>query len=195
MKNMRMTNINRIIFKIHFYVLSFVILNYLVQLITNFGINSTLIFILKLLIYVSGFTLFFLNKKPFKKLAVYYFYYFISILTGILFYVFGGIFLAILTSIFLKPVYPKEIKYQKENLKVYSSFNGFLGACCQYEIVENKLLIFEKYYGKIKIDGQLESEKSDIKLLNNEVQYKHKVINFKGETKIETDTIEIIEMK
>lgn len=56
-------------------------------------------------------------------------------------------------------------------------------------------MIFEKYYGKIKIEGQLESEKSVIKLLNNEVQYKHKVINFKGETKIETDTIEKIEIE
>lgn len=41
----------------------------------------------------------------------------------------------------------------------------------------------------------MESVKTEIKLINNEVQYKHKVINFKGETKIETDTIEIIEMK
>ncbi|WP_298137531.1 hypothetical protein [Flavobacterium sp.] len=190
-----MTNINRIIFKIHFYILSFVILNYVIQLTTNFGINSNVIFILKILIYISGSILFFLNRKPFKKISIYYFYYLLSILTGILFWSFGGIFLAILSSLFLKPIYPKDIKYQKENLKVYSSFNGFFAACCEYEITENKLFIFEKYYGKIKLDRQLEFEKSDIKIINNQVQYKHKVVNFNEETKIETDTIEKIKIE
>lgn len=190
-----MTNINRIIFKIHFYILSFVILNFLFRLITNLGINSNLIFILKILIYISGSLLFFLNRKPFKKILVYYFYYLLSILIGILFWLFGGIFLAILSSLFLKPIYPNDIKYQKGNLKIYSSFNGLFARCCEYEITENKLLIFEKYYGKIKLDGQLESGKSEIKIINNQVHYKHKVINFNGENKIETDTIEKIEIE
>jgi hypothetical protein len=190
-----MTKFNRILFKIHFYILGFVILNYLIQLVTNFGINSKLIFILKVIVYVSGITLFFLYIKPFKKISIYFFYYLLSIVIGILFWISGGIFLAILSSVFMRPIYPKEIKYQNENLKIYSNFNGFFAACCEYEIAENKLLIFEKRYGKIKLEGQLESEKSEIKIINNEVQYKHKVINFNGETKIETDTIEKIEIE
>ena len=167
-----------------------------IQLTTNYGLNTKLIFILKCIIYLSGFTLFFLNRKPIKKITFYYSYYLFSLIILILFRIFGGIFLGLLSSLILFPIYPKEVKYEKDNLKVYEKFTSFLGACCQYEIVENKLLIFEKKYGFIKLEGQIEAEKSEMKLVNNIVEYKHKVRNYNYEyqKEIETDTLEKIEV-
>jgi hypothetical protein len=193
---LNLTRINQNIKKIHFLILGFVFLNFTIQLTTNYGLNTKLIFILKCIIYLSGFTLFFLNRKPIKKITFYYSYYLFSLIILLLFRIFGGIFLGLLSSLILFPIYPKEVKYEKDNLKVYEKFTGFLGACCQYEIVENKLLIFEKKYGFIKLEGQIEAEKSEIKLFNNIVEYKHKVRNYNYEyqKEIETDTLEKIEV-
>ena len=190
-----MTNINRSLNNLHFSILGFVFLNFIIEYVTNYGLNSKLIFVLKIIIYLSGIGLFFLNRKPFKKVALYYFYYILTVVIGILFWLSGGIFLAILSSIVLKPIYPKEINYQKNNLKVYTNFNGFFAACCEYEIAENKLLIFEKHIGKIKVEGQIEAEKSDIKIIDNVVEYKHKIINYGNEIETEKDTIERIKIE
>ena len=95
----------------------------------------------------------------------------------------------------LFPIYPKEVKYEKDNLKVYEKLTGFLGACCHYEIAENKLLLFEKNYGFIKLEGQIEADKSDIKIIENQVEYKHKITNYQNEIESEKDTIEKIEIE
>jgi hypothetical protein len=189
------SKINRDFKKIHFLILGFVLLNFTIQIITTYGLNSKLIFILKCVIYLSGFSLFLLNRKPFKKITLYYSYYLFSFIILILFRIFGGIFLGLLSSIILFPIYPKEIKYEKDNLKVYEKFTGFLGACCQYEIAENKLLIFEKNYGFIKLERQIEAEKSEIKIIENQVEYKHKIINDQNQIETEKDTIEKIELE
>ena len=76
-------------------------------------------------------------------------------------YLFGGIFLGIVNSIILYPVYPNEIKFQNDNYIVYSNFTGFLGKCCRYEITERKFLIFEE---KIK-DTILKTEQFDAETL------------------------------
>ena len=171
------------------------LLNFTIQIITNYGLNTKLIFTLKCVIYLSGFLLFLLNRKPFKKITFYYSYYFFSFIVLILFKIFGGIFLGLLSSMILIPIYPKEIKYEKDNLKVYEKFTGFLGACCQYEIAENKLLIFEKNYGFIKLEGQIEAEKSDIRIIENQIEYKHKILNYQNEIETLKDTIEKIEIE
>ena len=192
---MDISKINRDFKKIHFLILGFVLLNFTIQIITTYGLNSKLIFILKCVIYLSGFSLFLLNRKPFKKITLYYSYYLFSFIILILFRIFGGIFLGLLSSIILFPIYPKEIKYEKDNLKVYEKFTGFLGACCQYEIAENKLLIFEKNYGFIKLERPIEAEKSEIKIIENQVEYKHKIINDQNQIETEKDTIEKIELE
>ena len=187
-----MTNINRNLKSLHFLLLGFILLNFTIQMLTNYSLNSKLIFVFKCVIYISGFALFFINRKPLKKITFYFSYYLISIIILILFRLFGGIFLGLISSIILFPIYPKEVKYEKDNLKVYQKFTGFFGACCQYEIVENKLLLFEKNYGFIKLEGEIETEKSDIQIIENQIEYKHKIVNYQNEMKIEKDTIEII---
>lgn len=136
-----------------------------------------------------------LNYKPFKKVALYFSFYAISPIIIVLFWLFGGIFLSIISSLFLFSINPKEVKYEKDNLKIYSKFQGFLGACCTYEIVENKLFIFEKHYGKIKLDGAFEIDKSDFKIENDSIIYKHKIENYDVEKNIEIKYDTIVKIK
>jgi len=194
---LNLTKTNQNLKKLHFLVVGFVLLNFIIQIITGYGVNTKLIFILKIIIYFSGIALFILNIKPFRKISFYFSFYSLSLLVILIFRVFGGIFLGLLSSIILFPIYPKEVKYEKDNLKVYEKFNGFLGSCCEYEIVENKLLIFEKNYGQIKLEGSIEIGKSEIKMIHNVIENKHKVKNYKSESKteIEIDTVKKIKLK
>jgi hypothetical protein len=186
---------NRTLNKIHFSVLAFIFLNLFIQFVSNYGLENNLILCLIIVVYFTGTILFFINRIPFKKIAIYYFFYILSIIIGVLFWIFGGIFFALLASFFLKPIYPKEVKYKKDKLIIYSEFNGFFATCCEYEITENKLFKFQKHIGKIRLEGQLETENIDIKIINNEVEYKHPKINYLNDLKIEVDTIERIKIE
>lgn len=192
-----MNKIKQKITKIHFYLLVFIILNFIVQLLCGLSLNSKIIFSLKIVLYLSGFILFFLNCKPFRKASLYFSFYVISSITIVLFWLFGGIFLGLISSILLFSIYPKELKYEKENLKVYSKFSGFLGACCTYEIVENTFFIFEKKYGEIKLEEAFEINKSDLKIENDSIIYKHEIENYNVEKNryIKSDTIEKIKIE
>ena len=192
---MNINEINRHLKKIHFLILGFVLLNFTIQIITNYGLNTKLIFILKCIIYISGIILFFLNKRPIKKITCYYFYFISTTIVLLVARIFGGMLLAILSSLILYPIYPKELKYENGNLKVYEKFTGFLGACCKYEIVENKLIIFEKNYGFINLEVQIEAENSEMRIIENAVEYKHKILNYQTDRKTEKDTIEKIEIE
>lgn len=178
-----MTKFNQNLKRIHFLILAFIVLNFVIQILTNYGINSVSIFALKIIIYISGFILFFLNRKAISKIKYYFSYYLISFTIIILFRFFGGIFLGLISSIILFPINPRKIQYENGNLKIYEKFNGFLGACCEYEIIENKLIFFEKKYGKIKLEEPINKEIDSFSLLQNAVKYKHKKTdyNFKNE--------------
>ena len=47
----------------------------------------------------------------------------------------------------------------------------------------------------IKLEGQIEAEKSEIKIIENQVEYKHKIINDQNQIETEKDTIEKIEIE
>ena len=73
------------------------------------------------------------------------------------------------------------------NTKICSSVN--------FESSISKLLIFEKNYGFIKLEGQIEAEKSDIRIIQNQIEYKHKILNYQNEIETLKDTIEKIEIE
>lgn len=177
--------------KWHFYLLGLILINFGIRLITGYRLNQDLTFILKISLYLTGLILFFTAVRPFKKTAIYYSFYVISsILTG-LFFLLGGIFFAILSSIVLYPIYPKQTKYQIESIKIYDRFQGFMARCCSYEVVEPKFYFFEKHLGYINIEKPIDADKDEFSFENNTIIYKYELDNY-GPTKTVKDTIEII---
>src|SRR5690606_19935369 len=131
--------------------------------------------------------------KPFKKTAIYYSFYAISgVLTG-LFFLFGGIFLAILSSLVLIPIVPKQTEYKRETLKIYDRFQGFMARCCSYEVVEPKLYIFEKHLGYINIEKPIDADKDEFIFKNNTIIYKYE-LNNDGQATVR-DTTEILKFE
>jgi hypothetical protein len=130
--------------------------------------------------------------KPFKKIAVYYsFYAILRVVTG-LFFLFGGISLAILSSLVLIPIFPKQTEYKTETIKIYDRFQGFMSRCCSYEVTEPKLYIFEKHLGYINIKKPINAEQDEFSLNNNTIIYKYEITNYNNQTKKLQDTTEIL---
>lgn len=176
--------------KWHFYLLGFVLINFGIGQITGYRLNQNLTFILKVILYVTGLILFLTTIRPFKKIAIYYSFYAISgVLTG-LFFLFGGIFLAILSSLVLLPIVPKQTEYKTETIQIYDKFQGFMARCCSYEVVEPKLYIFEKHLGYINIERPIDADKDKFSFKDNTIIYKYELDN-DGQTTVR-DTTEIL---
>lgn len=177
--------------KWHFYILGFVFINFCIGLVTGYRLNQNLTFILKIILYLTGLILFLASLRPFKKTAIYYSFYAISgVLTG-LFFLFGGILLALISSLVLNPIFPKQTEYKTETIKIYNRFQGFMAQCCSYEVVEPKLYIFEKHLGYINIEKPIEGDKDVFSFKNNAVIYKYELDN-DGQTTTVRDTTEIL---
>ena len=177
--------------KWHFYLLGLVLVNFGIGLITGYRLNQNLTFILKVILYLTGLILFFVTLRPFKKIAIYYLFYVISSVVTGLFFLFGGIFLAILSSLVLYPIVPKQTEYKTETIKIYDRFQGFMARCCSYEVVEPKLYFFEKHLGYINIEKPIDADKDEFNFKSNTIIYKYTLDN-DGQTTAVRDTTEIL---
>lgn len=149
----------------HFWLLGFVLVHFAIESFSGFRLHPNVFFALKILLYVSGILLFFKSVKPFKAIAGYFSFYAISGTVTGLFFLFGGIFLAMLSSVLLFPIYPNDVRYASDNLKIYDHFQGLMSRCCSYEVAEPKYFLFEKNLGTIETENPL--DKSDKFSLQN----------------------------
>ncbi|WP_125411743.1 hypothetical protein [Leeuwenhoekiella sp. MAR_2009_132] len=177
--------------KIHFYLLGFGLLNFALKSIIEISLNYSLAYFITILIYISGFLMFFLSLRPFKKIAIYFSIYIITPIFTLLFWLFGGIFLAILASIVLYPIYPNEIKAENGKIVIHTKHQGFLGRCCTYNVTEKKYLLLEKKIAEINLEEVIGFENVSIKSINEktELKIKYKKNIYGTERNIETDTI------
>ncbi|MEM0543501.1 hypothetical protein WFZ85_12825 [Flavobacterium sp. j3] len=140
--------------KYHLYLLSFLIIHFMIYKLTGYGLNQTIIFSLKIVLSFTGFVLFIFHLKPYKKLSFYFSYYIISPIVMLLGYLFGGVFLVgILLSTLLYPIIPRTIVFEKDDIVIYNKYQDFLGTCCNYEVYQRKYFLFEQYKSEINSEG------------------------------------------
>ena len=183
--------VRNLITKFHFYLLGFCLLIFLVKSTVGFSLNHGLSYFLKILLYTSGIILFIWYFRPFKKVAIYFGIYAITPILTFFFWAFGGILSGILASIVLYPIYPNNIKVENEKVVIYTKHQGFLGACCSYEVFEKKYFLFEKKMTEIKLSELSEIKSELISAENGTTQWKitHKKYNDETDKFIESDTI------
>ncbi|MFT5254476.1 MAG: hypothetical protein ACI87N_003548 [Flavobacteriales bacterium] len=186
--------IRNIITKIHFYLLGISLLNFVLKTNIELSLNYRLAYYIILIVYLSGFILFFLNFKPFKKLGWYYSFYIITPIFTLFFFLFGGMLFAILTSLLIYPIYPTEVKAENEKIVVYTKYQDFMGACCPYEVTEKKYWFLEKKIMDLDLFQVIDFKKTKIKSTseNSELIIRYNKYNFETEKSIETDTTIII---
>lgn len=169
-----MTKRKDIFIKIHIYLIIFILVNLIVKSFFNISLNSQLIFALKIILYLSGVILFFLNLKPFRKALLYYSLYFISPILIFLGWLADGIFGAIVGSIFLFFFGPSEHKFQNNEIKIYRQFQGFMGSCCTYEVIKKEFFIFDRKVTEFEFENP-DFNKIDLKIRKDTI-YLHFIL-------------------
>lgn len=180
------TNLTRL----HFLFLAIGIFNWLSQQLSGISLNREVAYGLSVLVFISGLILFFWNLKPFKLIQIYYSYYFLTPLLTLFLWLFGGLFLALMSSVLLYPIYPNEKIFEDEHFTVYHQFQGFMGDCCpmtitqkQYWLMEEKLTEVD-FYANTAIHAVGFSESNDRELIIEYDRYDYHTNNF-----IPADTI------
>jgi hypothetical protein len=154
---------------LHFVLLILLLCHFGLNGIVGFRLNSNLTVVLKAILYLTGIVLFFVSLRPFKKIAFYYVFYPMTPVILILFYFVHGIFFGLLSSLALAPIMPLGSDYNRDEIKIYSKFNGFLGACCEYYATEKSFYIFEKFKGTIHTEEVIDFEKAEVTLKNDSI--------------------------
>jgi len=152
--------------KIHFYLLIFVLTNFILSQLFGIGIHGNIIFALKVIIFLTGLTSFFMTIRPFKKLSLYFSLYLLSPVIIFLSWLADGIFGALLGSIFLAMFYPPDIKLRDGEYIFQEKFQGFLGSCCTYDVLQNRFLVLQKKVGEIRITEEHSLKNSKFKVVN-----------------------------
>jgi len=180
--------------KIHFYLLGLILINFVIGITTGYRLNQNLTLTLKVILYLSGLILFLVTVRPFRKIAIYYAFYAFSGILTLLLLLFGGMFLAIISSLILFPVFPSQTVYKSNDVIVYERFQGFMANCCSYEVAERKLFLFEKKLGYFHIDEPIEPGNTSFTLSNNHIIYKHKC--YQGDRVSRTrDTTQVLDLQ
>lgn len=155
--------------KLHFFLLILLLCHFGMNVLVGFGLNTSLTVALKAILYLTGIVLFFVSLKPFKKIAFYYLFYPLTPLILILFYFVHGIFFGLLSSFALAPIMPLKPDYNRDDIKIYSKFNGFLGPCCEYYATEKSFYLFERFKGTINTEGEIDFETAEVTVKKDSV--------------------------
>ncbi|MGM0579988.1 MAG: hypothetical protein ACQETL_04875 [Bacteroidota bacterium] len=102
--------------------------------------------------------------KPFRRISIYFSIYAILSFFLLVGLVFRGILGAIIISIILFPIIPKDRKYENNDFIISTPFQGFLAPCCTYQLDEKIFFIFENNYGTFDTEGPINFETINIEL-------------------------------
>lgn len=169
-----MTKLSQKVSSIHFLLLSIVLANFFVRLTTGVSFNYQFVFVLKLIVYISGIVLFFLSLTQRKGIAFYFSFYAITPVVIGLLWLFHGIFLALISSMLLFPLHPVAPVHKSDNVIVYDKFQGFMGPCCRYELTQEKYVIFEKAVGDMTTDHAIDFAGPKLEIVGDSLQIEGK---------------------
>ena len=165
-----MTKSKNIFLKLHIALIVIIFLNFLLKTIFEISLNYQLIFLIKMVLCISGIVLFFFYLKPFKKKSIYFSFYILSPIFIFISWLIDGIFGAILGSIFLFFFSPDDSRLENSEINIYKKFGGLMGRCCNYEVTEPKLFLFEKKIADFSFEDNLYFKKQDITKTDKEIK-------------------------
>ena len=111
----------------HIVSLILLLINFSIKIAFELNLAANLLFVFKILFYISAVVLFFLYVKPFKKISLYFsIYVFSPVIIGVS-WLFDGIFGAILASIFLFFFMPNDVRFENNEILINQNLEVFLG--------------------------------------------------------------------
>lgn len=165
-----MNKFKKIFLRIHLGTFIVLLINFIINAVFEIGLISNLRLVLKILFYVSACILFFYYVKPFKKRALYFSIYIFSPVLIFISWLIDGIFGAILGSVFLFFFVPNDTRFENDQIQINTKFQGLLGMCCKYEVIEKKYFLFERKIGEFQFESDLYFKKEGVKIQDNILQ-------------------------
>ncbi|WP_337967582.1 hypothetical protein [uncultured Flavobacterium sp.] len=165
-----MNKFKKIFLRIHAVTFIILLINFIINAVFEIGLIANLRLILKILFYVSACILFFYYVKPFKKRALYFSIYIFSPFLIFISWLIDGIFGAILGSAFLFFFVPNDTRFENDQIQINTKFQGLLGMCCKYEVIEKKYFLFERKIGEFQFESDLYFKKEGVKIQDNILQ-------------------------
>lgn len=147
----------RYLLSLHFLALSIIIVNAILKFSLGIGLLPSIVFAIKLLIILTGVLLCFYYIRPTKKRVVYFGFYPIVLFFLLIGFIFKGIFGAVLMSMILYPILPYEKVIETENVAVFIPFQGFVGRCCKYQVIQKIGYVFQEEYDTIDAGGMIDA--------------------------------------
>lgn len=170
---------------IHWISLLVTAINIILLISSNYSLKSSLAYIARLLIILSGISLFFYYRKPFKKRAFYFGIYLFSPLLALIAALFDGIFGVIVIFTMLSALIPPNKVSTQDSIIIYEKIQSPLGGFPKYEIVRDYHIV-EKHLCDFS-DEMDENTKVRLKDDSLHIQYSYKDHDLNKT--IETDTI------
>jgi len=165
-----MSKFKKIFLRIHLVTFIILLINFIINGVFEIGLISNLRLVLKILFYGSACILFFYYVKPFKKRALYFSVYIFSPVLIFIGWLIDGIFGAILGSVFLFFFVPNDTRFENDKIQINTKFQGFLGSCCKYEVIEKKYFLFERKIGEFQSEEDFCFKKEGVKIQDNILQ-------------------------
>ena len=164
--------LRKILTRFHIATLTIAILNTFVKNLSPYSLAGNIEYGIEILTVISGFTLFFFYLRPFKKINFYFSIYATVAFFLIIGLLFRGIFWGLVLSVLLFPIIPDEKEFEEKGIIISTPFQGFMSACCSYQIKERQFMIFEKDYGIWKLEGEgpIDFETVKIRTSDNEIE-------------------------
>lgn len=159
-----------IFIKVHLISLSILLINFLIHTIFEISLASSLRLVVKILFYISGGILFFYYIKPFKKRVLYFSIYVFSPVFIFFSWLTDGLMGALLSSFFIFFFNPGDVRFENDQIQIKTKFEGLLGACCKYEVIEKKYFLFERKAADFKFEESLNIKKNEVKIQNDVLQ-------------------------
>ncbi len=159
-----MNKFKKLLLRIHITTLIILLINFIINVVFEISLVANLRLVLKILFYISACILFFYYVKPFKKRALYFSIYIFSPIFIFIGWLIDGIFGAVLGSFFLFFFVPNDIRFENDQIQINKNFEGFLSACCKYEVIEKKFFLFERKIGEFQFEDNLYLRKEDIQI-------------------------------
>jgi len=141
------------LYQLHFGLLIFLVLHFIVSLIVGWQLKASLLFWVKIIAFLSGIVLFFISWKNRSKLKYYFGIYVFSPLIVGIGYLLDGLMGAILASFFFVFFHVPEKVVSNGYFQVETAYDGFLSACCHYNLNERKFLILEKRLTRFELEA------------------------------------------
>ena len=162
-----MTKLKKVSLYTHIVSLILLLINFSIKIAFELNLAANLLFVFKILFYISAVVLFFLYVKPFKKISLYFsIYVFSPVIIG-LSWLFDGIFGAILASIFLFFFMPNDVRFENNEILINQKFGGLFGRCCKYEVIRKKMFLFEEKVSDFDFNRNIYVQKNDIKITDS----------------------------